>query len=258
MPFTFSHPAVVLPFGIKHTKYINLTALIIGSMAPDFEYFIHFRPIQIVGHSFYGQLYFNLPIILVLSYIYHYLIKEPIITNLPRPYCNRYYYLAKKDWKINSVFRFIVFCYSALIGTFSHIVWDSFTHETGYFVTKSSSLSMSINILSFDIPVYKMLQHGSTLLGFIVIIIYIIAIQDKKALDYVKIKKLNKIKFWAGVFFINIITIILVLLLLKDFTLGRAVITIINGGFIGAVIMSVIIRIKSIINKECNEDICKK
>lgn len=244
MPFTFSHPAVVLPFGIKQTKYIDLTALVIGSMAPDFEYFLHFRPIQIVGHTLYGQFYFSLPIILILAYVYHYLIKEPIITNLPKPYCNRYYYLAKKDWKINSLFRFIVFCYSALIGAFSHIGWDSFTHETGYFVTKFSALSSSINIANFNIPIYKILQHGSTLLGFIVIIIYILAIQDKKALDYVKIKNLNKVKFWAGVFFINIITIVFIFLLLGNFTLGRAIITTINGIFIGVVIMSVITRTK--------------
>ncbi len=39
MPFTFAHPAAVLPFMKKQSKYISVTALILGSMAPDFEYF---------------------------------------------------------------------------------------------------------------------------------------------------------------------------------------------------------------------------
>lgn len=39
MPFTFAHPAAVLPFSKKQVNYISVTALILGSMAPDFEYF---------------------------------------------------------------------------------------------------------------------------------------------------------------------------------------------------------------------------
>lgn len=39
MPFTFAHPAAVLPFAKKHSKHISVTALILGSMASDFEYF---------------------------------------------------------------------------------------------------------------------------------------------------------------------------------------------------------------------------
>lgn len=53
MPFTFAHPAAVLPLGVKKTKYIDFTALVIGSMAPDFEYFIHFKPYQEYGHTIF-------------------------------------------------------------------------------------------------------------------------------------------------------------------------------------------------------------
>ena len=43
MPFTFSHPAVILPATYLDKKYYCLSALIIGSMTPDFEYFIRMR-----------------------------------------------------------------------------------------------------------------------------------------------------------------------------------------------------------------------
>ncbi|WP_434297574.1 DUF4184 family protein [Clostridium sporogenes] len=41
MPFTFSHPAIVLHLEKKWNKYFSFTALILGSMSPDFEYFIY-------------------------------------------------------------------------------------------------------------------------------------------------------------------------------------------------------------------------
>ena len=47
MPFTFSHPAIVLPFS---KKWFSLTALVTGSIIPDFEYFFKMK-----GHSDYGH-----------------------------------------------------------------------------------------------------------------------------------------------------------------------------------------------------------
>jgi hypothetical protein len=40
MPFTFAHPAIVLPLKHLPKRWYSLTGLIIGSMTPDFEYFI--------------------------------------------------------------------------------------------------------------------------------------------------------------------------------------------------------------------------
>ncbi|WP_262496247.1 DUF4184 family protein [Flavobacterium piscis] len=39
MPFTFSHPAIILPLKYLPKNWISLTGLIIGSLTPDFEYF---------------------------------------------------------------------------------------------------------------------------------------------------------------------------------------------------------------------------
>ncbi|AIK36171.1 hypothetical protein BG07_3819 [Bacillus pseudomycoides] len=51
MPFTFAHPAAVIPF-CKKQRYVSVTALVLGSMVPDFEYFLHFRPYGVIGHTF--------------------------------------------------------------------------------------------------------------------------------------------------------------------------------------------------------------
>ncbi|WP_338107254.1 DUF4184 family protein [Clostridium novyi] len=51
--------------------------------------------------------------------------------------------------------KVIVFIYSSLIGIYSHILWDSFTHKTGFFVVKLGLLSNKISILNYKVPIYK-------------------------------------------------------------------------------------------------------
>ena len=67
MPFTFSHPAIVLPLLKLSPKYISASAVIIGSMAPDFEYFIRMRLQQVHGHNLAGAFFFDLPVAIICS-----------------------------------------------------------------------------------------------------------------------------------------------------------------------------------------------
>lgn len=241
MPFTFSHTAVVLPYGFKQNKYIDFTTLVIGTMAPDFEYFIHFRPIQIVGHTLLGQIYFNLPITLIIAFIYHYILKKSIIVNLPKPYCDRYSYLIERRWRIDSLFRLLVVCYSALLGAFTHLIWDGFTHKAGFFVIRIGILSKYLNILDHKIPIYKILQHGSTVLGLIAIMVYIFAIQNKKVNinNYIQISKLSKIKYWSGIIIIAMLVLAAMIIQLDSLSLGGLIVTFINSMLIGLMIMSI-------------------
>lgn len=79
---------------------------------------------------------------------------------------NSYQISGTKTWKI------IVFSYSALLGMLTHVIWDSFTHQNGYMVTNLRFLSQTFTLFGFHIPIYKFLQHGSTLLGITLIFGY--------------------------------------------------------------------------------------
>ena len=68
---------------------------------------------------------------------------------------------------------------SVLIGAGLHILWDSFTHGTGYFVCRLPALRDSIQIFGTDVPVYRVLQHFSTALGGVALAIYIM-VQQKR------------------------------------------------------------------------------
>lgn len=246
MPFTLSHPAFVLPLGFKKTRYLDFTALAIGTMSPDFEYFVHFRPIQIIGHTFWGQLYFNLPLVFLLACIYHFVIKKPLILNLPKPFCARYNYIANMSWSLDSKLKVIVFCYSSILGSFTHLFWDAFTHRTGFFVRRIGILSEYISINNIRIPVYNMLQHVSSILGIIAIIIFLVIIQDKRAYKE-KCKTINsssKLKYWSIISLVTLMVLMLRFFLTGHLFLGELIVTFVNGAFIGIVVAVFVSKLK--------------
>ena len=54
MPFTLSHPAAVLPLRTR-APALPFTALVIGSMTPDAEYYLPFEPFpRRLTHAFVG------------------------------------------------------------------------------------------------------------------------------------------------------------------------------------------------------------
>lgn len=170
MPLTFAHPAAILPFSRK-SKYINFSAMVFGSMSPDFEYFLRGRPSGATGHSLEGFLTFNLPLVAIAYLIYHYFVHHTLHSHLP---------LFLQDSYTNKVrsskgLKLVVFCYSTFFGMLTHIVWDSFTHLNGYVVRTFPEIFMqNYTIFSYSIPLYKFLQHGSTLLGLSILFGYVL------------------------------------------------------------------------------------
>jgi len=162
MPFTFAHPAAAMLF-LRVQRHFRMDAMILGSMAPDFEYFLRGRPYGIYGHTLPGIVLFDLPLVVAVYFAGRYLVLPAIGAYLPhavRP---------KPRPSRHGIRAALVFVYSALIGVLSHIAWDSFTHADGAMVKRVAMLGETISIHGLGIPVYKILQHGSTLAGLIAI-----------------------------------------------------------------------------------------
>lgn len=68
IPFTCSHPALIIP--LRWYGFV-LSALIIGSMAPDFEYFIRFSTTRTISHTIPGVFTFCLPAGFIVFLLYH-------------------------------------------------------------------------------------------------------------------------------------------------------------------------------------------
>ena len=193
MPLTFAHPAAVLTFS-RNSKYIHFAALVLGSMAPDFEYFLRGRPIGEIGHTFTGFFLLNLPLVLLIYLIYHRLIHQPIISHLPEFLQDTYSHqmVGNKTWKV------FVFGYSALLGMLTHVIWDSFTHLNGFMVTNLRVLTQTYTVFGYQIPIYKFLQHGSTLFGIMLIFGYLYyraSLMEHKKTPVISPQK--KIIFWS-------------------------------------------------------------
>ena len=77
MPFTFSHPAILLPF-VKRKK-ISITGLVIGSMAPDLEFFFRMRTQSEISHTFHGLLLIDVPLAIIITLLFHGLLKKTLL-----------------------------------------------------------------------------------------------------------------------------------------------------------------------------------
>jgi hypothetical protein len=161
MPFTLAHAAVVVPLGRRFPRLFSLPALVVGSLSPDFEYFARLRPVRSISHDPIGIPLLCVPAGLVVLILFDRIIKRPLIALAPSGLRSRLQPDAEpvalstwSDW-----LRIVV---SIAVGAASHIVWDAFTHEHGWFVDRSPLLASRIGS---GPAVYKVLQHLSTVVG---------------------------------------------------------------------------------------------
>lgn len=245
MPFTLAHPAAIV---CLKNKRFNFTALVLGSMAPDFLYFINFRPYGHLGHEFLGFLILNLPICFLLAYVFHNVVKAPLISHLPRPLDSWYGYLRTEKFTLTSFKDVLVFSYSALLGMLTHIVWDAFTHKTGFFVNHIGFLQKKmITIGGYDVYGYKLVQHISTLIGLIIVLIALYLLKDKrKRILWGHRSFKEKFIYDISIIIISIVVLVLSYLVFSfcgiTYGIGALVISIINGVFIGSIILGFIYR----------------
>jgi hypothetical protein len=162
MPFTLSHAAAVIPFARRGLVF---SALAVGSMAPDFVYFSKWPPSSIFSHSIPGVFFYCVPAGLIVLWLFHFVVKRPMASLLPLshqrrlvPWMNRFSF---------GPFRhFFLIIVSLIIGGFTHIIWDSFTHPSGWAVEHFPALSFTVQETWFGPSrLYRVLQHGSTLFG---------------------------------------------------------------------------------------------
>jgi hypothetical protein len=235
MPFTFSHPAIVLPLRYLPKRWVSLTGLIIGSMVPDFEYFIRMKVESIYSHTWPGLFWFDLPLGLLIVFIYQILVKDSIILHLPMALNRRFSRFRGVDQDGSFFQYFVVLALSILIGAASHIFWDGFTHPNGYFVTVLPVLSQKVHLAGHEVFVYKVIQHCSSIIGAIVIILAVYALPLGNPQ-----KNHHVIGFWVQIMIISIIILIVRLMTgLTYHRYGDVLVTIITGGFIGLIITSI-------------------
>ena len=234
MPFTFSHPAIVLPLTYFPRKWYSLTGLVIGSLTPDFEYFLRMKVKSNYSHTLSGVFWFDLPLGILLAFIFHYIVRNKLFDNLPKFLKSRFFVF--KDFEWNKYFKknWFVVIGSIIGGALSHIFWDSFTHESGFFVQSIPSLKNKIDFLGIQLPIFKILQHGSTIIGGLVIIYAIL-----KLLKDNNILTNFSLKYWSMLVVLTLLIISARLATGLDYRLyGNLIVTGISAVLISLILTS--------------------
>lgn len=160
MPFTLAHPAAVLP--LRRTGLV-FSALVVGSMAPDFPYFLSVSDAIRWGHSTRGVFLFCLPFGLLVLWLFHAGVKRPLLSLAPEFMRQR---ISKEslEFRFGPGSRLLLILASLLLGTITHILWDGFTHDHGYFVKHWALLS--VPVMTYRVmPLWRALQGACSVLG---------------------------------------------------------------------------------------------
>ncbi|GAB3908706.1 DUF4184 family protein [Mucilaginibacter boryungensis] len=234
MPFTFAHPAIVLPFGRMIKNKLSLVGLVIGSLVPDFEYFLRLKVKSIYSHTVTGLFWFDLPLGLTIVLLYQYTIKNELIAHFHKTLKTRFIPFAGQH--NNYTLKYIVIlCISVFIGAATHLLWDNFTHPTGYFVSRLPILSHSVDIIGYKFYNYNIVQHCSTIIGLVIILIIIIKLPKVSLVNTTPI-----ISYW-----LNIILIAFIILIIRYFSglslnaYGDWIVSGISGFLSGLIIVSI-------------------
>ncbi|MBF0284089.1 MAG: DUF4184 family protein [Magnetococcales bacterium] len=179
MPFTLSHAALAVP--LARRLGLPLSPLVIGSFSPDFPIFVFpfsdalRRSIYAFTHSWLGCALFGLVAGMAALYLFHAHLKGPMIRALPpaiqqrlAPHAGPYSFAPGRGLLLTLL--------ALLLGAWSHLFWDSFTHHWGFFVNAFPLLKTRLLVLpewDYTLHVYKLLQHVSSLGGLALLGVWI-------------------------------------------------------------------------------------
>jgi hypothetical protein len=176
MPFTLAHPAAIVPFA---RRGFVISALVVGSIAPDLSYFVALNTNVSFGHSIAALFWFCLPMGLVILWLFHSLLKRPLMALLPEGFQRR---LASSNqpFAFSPLPRLWGIMLSLWIGSITHLVWDSFTHPDGWIVERLPVFTTVVfRLAGSDFQIYKLLQYASSVLGMAVIIWWVWRLYQK-------------------------------------------------------------------------------
>jgi len=171
LPFTISHLAAAKPLRRILGKKVTIPALAIGSIMPDLIYFIPIAMSRDFSHSIIGLFLFNLPAALLLLYLFQYIGRAPLVDILPNIILKRIN-LEKRIGSKSFLRNIPADLIGLAAGVCGHILWDNLTHES-WITELLPGHRMNIFFIYRVMPLYKALQHLSSLLGLVAVFYFI-------------------------------------------------------------------------------------
>lgn len=168
MPWTLAHPAAVLPLRrLADAGYLSFPALLVGCITPDVVYHLGRWDLGRLTHTPVGLLLVDVPIGALLLWCASAL-RVPVAGVLPEPHQS---VLMRVNFLQASWGRALITWLSLALGAATHVLWDSFTHATAFFVHAFEWLTWPVPFPGQEIRVYTLLQHGGSLAGVAALIV---------------------------------------------------------------------------------------
>ncbi|HJS91723.1 MAG TPA: DUF4184 family protein [Steroidobacteraceae bacterium] len=170
MPFTLAHPAAVLP--LRRARLLRTVPLMIGAMTPDVPYYLPWRITKYIPdttHTALGTFTVDLPIGLLLLLVI-WLLRAPLAA--PPGGSASTTCLAALERFGSRPGNWVLAPLSILVGAWTHLAWDSFTHADGWMVSRISALSAPVSFFSYTGELCHVLQYVSSVLGLLVLAIW--------------------------------------------------------------------------------------
>lgn len=176
MPFTLAHPAAVLP--LRRIGLLRTVPLVIGAMVPDTQYFLPWRITKHLpevtqpyfgSHTFFGTFTFDLPVAFSMLLLL-WLLRAPLAAPLGAWGAAKCRIALERfgsrplNWALAPL--------SILIGAWTHLAWDSFTHPQGWLVSRVSALSAPVSFFGYTGELCHVLQYVSSVFGLAVLAIW--------------------------------------------------------------------------------------
>jgi len=167
MPFTFAHPALIIPLlrGRQRWPWLSATGLVAGSVAPDFEKFFRLKLASTHSHTIASLFYFSCPVGLGLALLFHGLVRQPLLRHLPAFLHHRLSRWAVVDWPAFGRRHPLGVLASIWIGAATHLLWDSFTHHNATLARFFPWLELVVVLPHYRVHTYAFLALLSSLGG---------------------------------------------------------------------------------------------
>jgi Domain of unknown function (DUF4184) len=171
VPFTLAHPAAVLP--LRGVRYLRSAPLVLGAMVPDTPYFVpnkftHFWPMP-ETHSLAGSVSTDL-LLAYAALLALFVLRAPLTALMTAR--SRWLCLAALAPFSHRPLEWLLAPIAIVLGVWTHLAWDSFTHPEGWMVERIAALNAPIVIGPYQGHVYHVLQYLSSVFGLVVIALW--------------------------------------------------------------------------------------
>ncbi|PRY10224.1 uncharacterized protein DUF4184 [Pontibacter ummariensis] len=199
MPFTFSHPAIVVPLKKLKPSWFSLTGLIMGSIAPDLQYFLKMSTGSDFGHTLPGIFLIDLPLSFLVAIAFHLWVRNSLILHLPSPMDRKYADCLSFDFMQYLKRAWLVFAFSAFIGTLSHLFWDDFARPDGWvYYLNPEFFSQQVRVGPVHNKLYHLIERTGSVLG-LVFLIWLLFRKEARETNVNFLSATEKLTFWGSI-----------------------------------------------------------